>query len=125
MKLKKKSAVYLLLMLFLTLVGETIIPHTHVEKENMIVPDFSGNDNQNETHDDDDGETLHSSFFHWSDLGISLKPLQKTNIVWRFDDHNVIVKSLSLANYNILPKVLNSQLFVIHICSSKSPPFLV
>lgn len=120
MRDKIKNITILLLILFLSVVAERMIPHSHIEKDSIIVADFS--DNEDKSHEEE-AENIHSSNFQLSNFNFSFS---QTFIITQFlnnSSDNEIIEEQHIEDYNILPKILNTLLFIIHTYSSKAPPF--
>ena len=125
MRLKQKYIAYFLLFLFSIMIGEKIIPHSHVEKENIILPDFSAEKHSEES-DHEEGEILHSNFYQYSAFDYSFAHLASIIIDCIIEGKEDLFCSEIPSAYNIQPKALATQLFILHLYTSKSPPsFLV
>ena len=120
MKGKVKNIAVLLLVLFLSVIAERMIPHSHVEKDNIVVADFSGN--EKDSHHKEEGEQLHSSNFQPTVYSFSFSQSFIISQLLSFCSDDEIIEEKHVENYNILPKVLNTLLFIIHTYSSKAPP---
>lgn len=117
---RKRNIVVLLLCLFCGIIAERAIPHSHIEKDGIIVPDFSSKINKNSN----DAEELHSMFYESVSFdSIDIGTLCIISFLL-FNTHVKFDKQICINNYNILPKIINSILFIVHLYSSKAPPFI-
>jgi len=121
MKLYLKHISLLLLVLVLSLLAERAIPHSHVEKGDIVVPDFMTGDDHG-TNDEDSGEEIHSSYFQDADFNCSFDLFYLICILGT-DYSEKIAKQVFVRDFEILSKILNARLFVVHTFSSKSPPY--
>lgn len=127
-----RNIAILLLMLFTSVIAEKAIPHHHVEKDGLLIADFSKRvepkqEDQKPAEQKEDEHEAEEESFHSTYL--------PSELVIGFDVHVVIVKQILSQNltlpesrlqtnpYNILPKVLNSILYILHLYSAKAPPF--
>ena len=111
----------LVVFLFLSLVVEKAIPHTHTEHHGVILPDFH-HEGGEEGHSD--GEELHSSVYQLSHFTFAFQSMCVSSILVKVSKLEQLPLAIHLANYNLIPKILESILFEIHIYSSKAPPVL-
>jgi hypothetical protein len=116
-----KHSSILILVLFLGQLVECAIPHTHHEKAGIITADFSG-DMDASDHEDETSEKLHSSFYQNNLENISFSSYASIYLLSYVRTQLKPTETSHNENYNILPKVLNSLLFIIHIYASKAPP---
>jgi hypothetical protein len=117
---RKRNLVVFLLCLFCGIIAERAIPHSHIEKDGILVPDFSSKIN----HYSHDAEELHSMYYEsvsFDNLDISTPCIVSFLL---FDIYVQFDKQICINNYNILPKILSSILFIVHLYSSKAPPFI-
>jgi len=109
------------LFLYLGQVAEKVIPHSHHEKEGIITLNFSDEKNHSD-HEDENSEKLHSTFYQLNSVDLFL---DCQYCIQLFAYKEILAESVLKtyrSDYNILPKILSSILFVIHIYSSKAPP---
>lgn len=122
--MRNKIAFYtfILFVLYFGQVLEKAIPHSHIEKSGLIIPDFSGENEDSSSEDDCD--SLHTTFYQLSNSAISFDcSIHIQLFIYSCLDYSLINYSVK-SDYNILPKVLNSILFIVHTYSSKAPPFI-
>ena len=120
-KIFKYGALFLLVLYFAQIV-EKAIPHSHTEKAGIVLPNFSGVEDQSD-HEKENSEKIHSSFYQLSLDNISLVCQFSIQLFLHNEIQLKPINEVSKNNYNILPKVLNSILFIIHTYSAKAPPF--
>ena len=120
MNKKRGHIVFLLLSIFLTVLAEKVIPHSHTEENGIVVPDW---DNKHEeSQEEHDSEELHSSFYQLSTFDYSLGKTDIRHIVLLVFIQQKVEELPIIPDYNILSKIINSILFLVHTSSSKAPP---
>lgn len=116
-----KYSSILILFLYLGQIAEKVIPHSHHEEDGVISLDFSKETNHSED-EKEAGEKLHSSFYQLSSDNISINSNLFVQSYFFDEKLSEPIRPVCNCNYNILPKVLNSILFIIHTYASKAPP---
>ncbi len=121
---KRKHIAFLLILLFTSIIAERSIPHTHIEKQGIVLPDFFGN-KQSDDLDEHDSEQLHANFyFPEINANLSVELLQSDNIIFVIGKESV-PKQIKVNSYNILPKIHNSILTALMLFSPNAPPFTI
>lgn len=123
MKNKIKHIVFILLCLFLALIAEKAIPHSHIESIGLVIPDWDRDSNEDSSHHEEESESLHYSFYQLSSFDYSFNEIVYIQFFHVNCNQIKRPESIKIADYNILPKVLINILFIVHTYSSKAPPF--
>ncbi len=113
----------LLLAIILGLIAERSIPHSHVQVEGRVVPDFTQSE---DTHNEEqESEHLHAS--HYLGQHLSLDCTTEEIHTLKHEDvlHIVLPEAPIHRDYNVLPKALNTLLRILHHYSSKAPPLSI
>jgi hypothetical protein len=120
---KNKYITFFLLILFCGIVIERIIPHSHIEKEGIVIPDFSKNKEDVHHNEDENSEKIHNSFYQLATFDNDVTCYFSIQLFLYQEIQLELKNQLCKKDYNILPKILNSILFIIHLYSAKAPPF--
>jgi len=123
MKFKIKQIAFLLLLIFCSIIIEKIIPHSHKEIGEMVIPDFStSHDSTSNNNDKNEGESIHSNLYLISEGNtLSSSIVSVLGLLWS----NVIKQSVPITLVTtsyIRNKTTNLFLCIIRNYSSKSPP---
>ncbi len=122
MNKKKRYIVFLLLSIILAIALERAIPHTHIEVNGTVVADWDVS-NDKEPHKEHESEMLHSTFYQPTSFNYSFEIANFSQQLFKIFVEKQIENPPTIPNYNIIPQQLNSILFVVHLYSSKAPPF--
>jgi hypothetical protein len=123
---KDKYIAFFLLILFCGIVVERIIPHSHIEKNGIVIPNFSQNKEDGHHNEEENSEKIHNSFYQLETFDSNLSCCYFSIQFFLYKNKEIqleLKNQLCKKNYNILPKILNSILFIIHLYSTKAPPF--
>lgn len=126
MKLKSRIIAFILLSIIVSLIVERAIPHTHHKIGDTIVIDFDENHNNKDSdkHNEHElEEIIHSSVYQISDHKINFSVISEIINIQFFEFKEVQTELPVRSDFNILPKILNTLLFIINTYSSKAPPF--
>ena len=116
----KKIFYIVLIGLVFSQIMEKMIPHSHDLKGDIITVDFSPPIHES-SEDHNAAELLHSEFYQ--PVSHIIIPILRHHFVPVGNlENNLIIEEFFLDHYNLLPKILQSHLLVVHLCSSKSPP---
>jgi hypothetical protein len=123
MILRIKNIRLILFSLFLILQAERAIPHHHIEYEGKVIPDWIHDDH--DSHPKEEGDELHSSHYQLTVFNYQINLSQVD--LFHNENNRLELKEYNpyIEDYNILPKIFSSTLFIIHTYSSKSPPLFV
>ena len=124
MKINKKYIAFCLLTIILSIGIDRTIPHSHIEIGRKVISKFSTKDmgsNKQDKHQCD-GEELHSLFYELANFEYSFRLFCLFIINYQLNISDCLPNNPSIKEYNVIPKILNSILFIIHIYNSKIPP---
>ena len=123
MKFKIRQIAFLCILLFCSVIGEKIIPHSHKEIEGIVIPDFSTlPDSTSNSNDGNKGESIHANLYLISEgntLSSSIVP--ELGILWSNVTKQSVPNTL-VTTFFIRNKTANLFLCIIRNYSSKSPP---
>lgn len=121
---KHKNIALFLFVLLSAMILERTIPHVHEINEGMVNIDFSHQDK--DSHDEEEAEEkIHSTVYQLvaNDISFSCHTIIKV-IQLEIVDFKLL-ENPQKTNFNILPKILNSIVYLIHYYSSTAPPHIL